>query len=122
MCFFSLLSFDAKYFMSYECVLLFLGVTCICHSTTGLAILFIKSFIFFLHPVNICVKKGNWEYPAALVFLYLYVCFGFVEQAQGGVAVAVRSQGYEGLQPLQTQPQVSSSAKERQKQKEEHND
>lgn len=38
------------------------------------------------------------------------MCFGFVEQAQGGVAVAVGAQGYEGLQPLQTQPQVSSSA------------
>lgn len=38
------------------------------------------------------------------------MCFGFVEQAQGGVAVAVGSQGYEGLQPLQTQPQVGSSA------------
>lgn len=43
------------------------------------------------------------------IFKFLYVCFGFVEQAQGGVAVAVWSQGYEGLQPLQTQPQVSSS-------------
>lgn len=41
---------------------------------------------------------------------HLYVCFGFVEQAQGGVAVAVGSQRYEGLQPLQTQPQVGSSA------------
>ena len=49
--------------------------------------------------------------------MYLYVCFGFVEQAQGGVAVAVGSQRYEGLQPLQTQPQVSSSTKEN-KQKE----
>lgn len=38
---------------------------------------------------------------------HLYVCFGFVEQAQGGVAVTVRSQRDEGLQPLQTQPQVS---------------
>lgn len=47
--------------------------------------------------------------------LYLYVCFGFVEQAQGGVAIAVGSQGYEGLQPLQTQPQVSSSAQETQR-------
>lgn len=43
---------------------------------------------------------------------HLYVCFGFVEQAQGGVAVAVGSQRYEGLQPLQTQPQVSSSAQD----------
>lgn len=43
------------------------------------------------------------------LFKFLYVCFGFVEQAQGSVAAAVRSQGYEGLQPLQTQPQVSSS-------------
>lgn len=43
------------------------------------------------------------------LFKFLYVCFGFVEQAQGGVAVAVGSKGYEGLQPLETQPQVSSS-------------
>ncbi len=43
------------------------------------------------------------------------MCFGFVEQAQGGVAVAVGSQWYEGLQPLETQPEMSSSAQKRQK-------
>lgn len=62
--------------------------------------------------VAMCVKvKMDWAgYP------YFYVCFGFVEQTQGGVAVTVGSQGYEGLQPLQTQPQVSSSAKGGEKQ------
>lgn len=44
------------------------------------------------------------------------MCFGFVEQAQGGVAIAVGSERYEGLQPLLTQPQVSPSAGEGQKQ------
>lgn len=56
------------------------------------------------------------------VILHLYMCFGFVEQAQGGVAVAVGSQGYEGLQPLQTEPQVSSSAQEGKKEKRKWND
>lgn len=42
------------------------------------------------------------------LFKFLNMCFGFVEQAQSGVAIAVRSQGNQGLQPLQTQPQVSA--------------
>lgn len=43
------------------------------------------------------------------LFKFLNMCFGFVEQAQSGVAIAVRSQWNEGLQSLQTQPQVSAS-------------
>lgn len=79
-----------------------MGFECISQVTPGLL------EFFFLLMVYMCVKNKDG-------YLYLYVCFGFVEQAQGGVAVAVWSQGYEGLQPLQTQPQVSSSAKGREK-------
>lgn len=61
----------------------------------------------------LCIKKKNSFSQELDNYMYLYVCFGFVEQAQGSVAAAVRSQGYEGLQPLQTQPQVSSSTKKR---------
>lgn len=43
------------------------------------------------------------------LFKFLNMCFGFVEQAQSGVAIAVGSQWNQSLQPLQTQPQMSAS-------------
>lgn len=42
------------------------------------------------------------------VLQFLYMCFGFVEQAQCSVAVAVWSEWDERLQSLQTQTEVSS--------------
>lgn len=76
------------------------------HFITGLAVLLA---LILPSPFARCVCVGTILRSGQASCSHLYVCFGFVEQAQGGVAVAVRSQRYEGLQPLQTQPQVSSS-------------